>query len=105
MKVYHMVVARDAAERMGDYSTRKEYKSKKQGAAPAGYICIGVCGYHEEPQKPKKQKRSRNKIYLCEHCIEAIRSHGEKVYEGDVLPDMGICEWCDEEDILYDCEF
>ena len=29
----------------------KEYISRNQGSAPAGYIVIGVCGYHEAPRK------------------------------------------------------
>lgn len=51
MKYYHMIVAKAEAERNGDKTTRKEYISRKQGSAPAGYIVIGVCGYHEEPRK------------------------------------------------------
>ena len=51
MKVYHMIIARPVAERMGDTSTRKEYLSRKQGSAPAGWVCLGVCGYHETPRK------------------------------------------------------
>lgn len=48
MKIYHMIIARAAAEVMGDTSTRREYLNRRQGAAPAGWICVGVCGYHEE---------------------------------------------------------
>lgn len=48
MKIYHMIIARPAAENAGDTGTRKEYLSTRQGAAPAGWICVGVCGYHEE---------------------------------------------------------
>ena len=51
MKYYHMIVARPAAERTGDTSTRKEYISPRQGSAPAGFVCIGVCGYHEAPPR------------------------------------------------------
>lgn len=47
MKVYHMIIANPYAERWGDTSTRREYLSTKQGSAPSGWICIGVCGYHE----------------------------------------------------------
>lgn len=49
-------------------------------------------------------------ILLCEHCIAAIKSRGEKVYVGPII-DKGDeesirCEWCDEEfDELYDCHF
>ena len=48
----------------------------------------------------------RRKIILCEHCIEAIRSHGEKVIIESEADDANICEWCDEpEDDLYECYF
>ena len=63
MKYYHMIVARPAAENAGDTSTRKEYISTRQGAAPSGFICLGVCGYHEKPRKENggvKQCRSKN---------------------------------------------
>ena len=30
-------------------SHRKEYISRKQGSAPDGWVCVGVCGYHEDP--------------------------------------------------------
>lgn len=50
VKYYHMIVARAAAENMGDTSTRKEYISTKQGSAPAGWVCVGVCGYHEKKE-------------------------------------------------------
>lgn len=49
MKIYHMIVGRRAAENVGDRSTRKEYMSVRQGSAPAGWVCVGVCGYHETP--------------------------------------------------------
>lgn len=51
MKYYHMIIGRIAAENFGDKSTRREYISRKQGSAPAGWVCVGVCGYHEEPRK------------------------------------------------------
>jgi len=38
---------------------------------------------------------------MCEYCIEAIRSHGEKIYVGDQAEDNGKCDWCDEEDTTY----
>jgi hypothetical protein len=34
-----------------DGNTRKEYISTKQGAAPPGWKCVAVCGYHEEPRE------------------------------------------------------
>ena len=54
MKYYHMIIARPGPENMGDHSTRREYISRRQGAHPAGWICLGVCGYHET-QAPKIQ--------------------------------------------------
>jgi len=30
---------------------RDTYISKRQGAAPAGWECIGVCGYFETPAR------------------------------------------------------
>lgn len=43
------------------------------------------------------------KICLCEHCIAAIQSRGEKLFVGDMVE--GMCEWCDEEtEDLFDCK-
>lgn len=48
-------------------------------------------------------------IILCDHCIEAIRSHGEVVYKGkevDKQDEDVRCEWCEDEDVvLYECIF
>lgn len=62
-----------------------------------------------------------NHIRLCERCIAAIRSRGEKVfmleslehceaYEDHDEEEQGLltCEWCNEEytkDCLFDCVF
>lgn len=53
-----------------------------------------------------------NHICLCEHCIEAIMSRGEKVIQlgsmWDSEEENMTCEWCEEEmpnDCLYDCIF
>jgi len=62
-----------------------------------------------------------NHIRLCEHCIAAIRSRGEKVfrlesitcfpdYEDHDEEEQGLlsCEWCEEQlpmDCLFDCVF
>lgn len=51
MKIYHMIVGVRSAEERGDTSTRKEFLSTHQGAAPIGHICVGVCGYHEEKKR------------------------------------------------------
>ena len=44
MKYYHMIV-----QRPSDWTgeTRREYISTRQGSAPPGWKCVGVCGYHE----------------------------------------------------------
>ena len=44
-KYYHMIIQRPA-DWIGE--TRREYISTRQGAAPQGWICVGVCGYHEK---------------------------------------------------------
>lgn len=54
MKFYHMIIARLAAENVGDTSTRREYISRHQGSALAGWVCLGVCGYHETPKDDKR---------------------------------------------------
>jgi hypothetical protein len=51
MKYYHMIVQYPADR---DGSTRREYISTTQGAAPPGYICVGVCGFHEKPREVQK---------------------------------------------------
>lgn len=52
MKYYHMIV-QYPADKDGSYS-RKEYISTVQGSAPPGYVCVGVCGYHEKPREVQK---------------------------------------------------
>lgn len=47
-------------------------------------------------------------MLLCRYCIDAIKSRGEIVYVGseytDYEPDEEVkCEWCEEEDTVYDC--
>lgn len=51
MKYYHMIIQH---VRDKDGTTRREYISTHQGAAPAGWKCIAVCGYHEEPKDNRK---------------------------------------------------
>lgn len=46
-KYYHMVVE-PIGNWPGETDGRKEYISTVQGSAPAGYKCVGVCGYHEK---------------------------------------------------------
>lgn len=47
-KYYHMIV-----QRRYDWTgeTRREYISTRQGTAPQGWVCVGVCGYHEVPKE------------------------------------------------------
>ena len=43
IKYYHMIIQR-RSDKTGE--TRREYISKRQGSAPAGWKCVAVCGYH-----------------------------------------------------------
>ena len=50
------------------------------------------------------------KRYFCEHCIEELKSRGEKVLVGDQVytieeaeEEQKACEWCGEYDDLYEC--
>ena len=55
----------------------------------------------------------KSDICLCNNCIGAIRSRGEKVLKGDSVDTFGleedelpICEWCEEPQYeLYECYF
>ncbi len=47
MKFYRMVIEN---VRTGERST---YISPHQGSAPAGWKCVGVCGYFEKPSRIK----------------------------------------------------
>ena len=46
-RYYHMIIQR----RGWGTETRREYISTRQGSAPAGWVCIAVCGYHEREVK------------------------------------------------------
>lgn len=50
-KYYHMIIQR-RYDRNGE--TRREYISTRQGTAPQGWMCVGVCGYHEAPKEEYK---------------------------------------------------
>ena len=68
-----------------------------------------------------KQLPPEDHICLCDRCIAAIRSRGEKVFKLETLEEcerfedydeeeQGAlkCEWCQDEfskDTLYDCVF
>ena len=53
----------------------------------------------------------KNTICMCENCILAIRSRGERVIVIDCAPyspKVSTCEWCREEvddEYLYECRF
>lgn len=57
MKYYHMIVQYPGDR---DGSTRREYISTIQGSSPPGYVCVGVCGYHE---------KTREVQYPCRGCV------------------------------------
>ena len=58
-RYYHMIVQRIADL---DGTTHREYIDTKQGAAPPGWRCVAVCGFHDEP-KDKEQKRRNDWLY------------------------------------------
>ena len=45
-RYYHMIIQRPAYVAFGT-ETRRLYISTRQGSAPAGWVCVAVCGYHE----------------------------------------------------------
>lgn len=51
IKYYHMII-QHMSDNTGE--TRKEYISRKQGSAPPGWKCVGVCGFHEKQNKKKE---------------------------------------------------
>ena len=57
MRYYHMIVQYPGDR---DGSTRREYISNHQGSAPPGYICVGVCGFHDKPREVQ---------YPCRNCV------------------------------------
>lgn len=52
---------------------------------------------------------AKEKWLLCRRCIDAIKSRGEIVYVGPQAYDCTyddeekVCEWCEEEDDLFEC--
>ena len=56
---YHMVIE-PKINLLGDTTERKEYISTRQEAAPTGYRCVAICGFHEKPNKVK---------YPCRSCV------------------------------------
>jgi hypothetical protein len=58
MRYYHMIIQRPGPARWGDTDGRREYISTKQGSAPAGWVCVAVCGYHDV--KTEVNKNAKN---------------------------------------------
>lgn len=54
MKYYHMIIQRPGPAHWGETDGRREYISTKQGSAPSGWVCVAVCGYHEEKREGKE---------------------------------------------------
>ena len=50
MKIYRMVIEKVNKDKNAP-AVRKTYESVQQGAAPAGWRCVGVCGFYEKPKK------------------------------------------------------
>ena len=74
MRYYHMIVESNAT------GERREYISTKQGEAPHGYKCVGVCGYHDKPRQVQKpcigcvyyaacSSRKDNSSYQSASCL------------------------------------
>lgn len=73
---------------------------KMREAQKAGFeVTVIINGeYYEFSEETGKA------MYLCEHCIEAIRSHGDKVYAESTENCMyhRRCDFCGEVDELYE---
>lgn len=59
--------------------------------------------FKEELEEEEEEQTDNTKHYLCEHCISALRSRGEPVWESghyideDEAEEEGfVCEWCEE---------
>lgn len=53
MKIYHMIIEPKVWQGSEEKqkARRKEYLSRTQGKAPDGWVCVGVCGFHETVSK------------------------------------------------------
>ena len=64
MKRYYHMVIQPIGQWPDDTNNRREYISTKQGSAPDGWRCVGVCGYHEKEEAVNtannKQKKRRH---------------------------------------------
>lgn len=52
MKFYKMLIENPKT------GEKKSYTSKRQGAAPSGWRCVGVLGYFEKPGKKREEKEA-----------------------------------------------
>ena len=77
MKYYHMIVE-PIGNWPGETLGRMEYISPTQGAAPNGYRCVGVCGFHEKPKQV--QYPCRNCVYYatCGDSMRTMQCDGRK---------------------------
>ena len=83
MRYYHMIIARPAAENIGDTSTRREYIARRQGSAPEGWVCVGVCGFHDEPGKGERRPNKMTPR-KAEAMREKVLRSACQVYENEV---------------------
>lgn len=54
MKYYRMAI------RNIKTGKRDTYISHRQGSAPAGWVCVGVCGYFEKPTRAKEEQEEQD---------------------------------------------
>ena len=74
MRYYHMIIEPDA----GGIDRRREYISTRQGEAPDGWRCVGVCGFHDKPREV--QYPCRNCVYkaVCGDNMRTVHCDGRK---------------------------
>ena len=58
MRYYHMIIQRPGPAHWGETNGRREYISPHQGSAPDGWVCIAVCGYHDEKRGEKENVKN-----------------------------------------------
>ena len=58
MRLYHMNIEHNGAWDISP-EERRVYISKHQGAAPEGWHCVAVCGYHDVPGKTENNEDER----------------------------------------------
>lgn len=75
MKYYHMIIQRNDD---WDGKHRREYISTTQGAAPYGWKCVGVCGYHEKPREVQKPCIGCIYYHVCGSTTRTAHCDGRK---------------------------